>query len=111
MKGKSRESARTSEAHAEARLGLTPKIPLRRAPVGHGLRLPRPAMAFVFSFGFCFGQALASGMAWAGLCLIHHHHGFLVLAGSFQFGTVWAGSRLNAFIHPRSMAHARLLLR
>ena len=26
------------------------------------------------SIGFWSGRALATGTAWAGLCLIHHHH-------------------------------------
>ena len=29
---------------------------------------------FPLSFGFWSGRALATGTAWAGLCLIHHHH-------------------------------------
>ena len=53
--------------HASARV-----LPLHRAPDGQELRLPRlAAMAFWFSFWVWSGQALATGTAWAGLCLIH----------------------------------------
>ena len=40
-----------------------------RAPVGQGPRLPRLARAL----GVWYWRALATGTAWAGLCLIHHH--------------------------------------
>ena len=42
---------------------------LHLAPVGQKRRLPRLARAL----GFWSGQALATGTAWASLCLIHHH--------------------------------------
>ena len=41
--------------------------------VRQGPRPPRPAMAF----GFWYWRVLATGTAWAGLCLIHHHHHLL----------------------------------
>ena len=44
---------------------------LHRAPVGQG---PMGPDWFAISFGFWSGRALATGTAWAGLCLIHHHH-------------------------------------
>ena len=44
---------------------------LHRAPVGQGP--PGPGWLAI-SFGFWSGRALATGTAWAGLCLIHHHH-------------------------------------
>ena len=43
---------------------------VRRAPVGQGP--PGPGWLAI-SLGFCSGRALATGTAWAGLCLIHHH--------------------------------------
>ena len=43
---------------------------LHRAPVGQGP--PGPGWLAI-SFGFWPGRALATGTAWAGLCLIHHH--------------------------------------
>ena len=46
---------------------------LHRAPVGQG---PPGPDWLAISFGFWSGRALATGTAWAGLCLIiHHHHG------------------------------------
>ena len=50
--------------------GLTPST-LHRAPVGQG---PPGPDWLAISFGFWSGRALATGTAWAGLCLIHHHH-------------------------------------
>ena len=44
---------------------------LHRAPVGQG---PSGPGWLAISFGFWSGRALATGTAWAGLCLIHHHH-------------------------------------
>ena len=44
---------------------------LHRAPVGQG---PPGPDWLAISFGFWSGRALATGTAWAGLCLIHHHH-------------------------------------
>ena len=44
---------------------------LHRAPVGQGPSCPD---WLAISFGFWSGRALATGTAWAGLCLIHHHH-------------------------------------
>ena len=49
--------------------GLTPSA-LHRAPVGQGP--PGPGWLAIF-FGFWSGRALATGTAWAGLCLVHHH--------------------------------------
>ena len=43
---------------------------LHRAPVGQG---PPGPDWLAISFGFWSGRALATGTAWAGLCLIHHH--------------------------------------
>ena len=43
---------------------------LHRAPVGQGP--PGPGWLAI-SFGFWSGRALATGTAWAGLCLIHYH--------------------------------------
>ena len=47
------------------------KRTLHRAPVGQGP--PGPGWLAI-SLGFWSGRALATGTAWAGLCLIHHHH-------------------------------------
>ena len=44
---------------------------LHRAPVGQG---PSGPDWLAISFGFWSGRALATGTAWAGLCLIRHHH-------------------------------------
>ena len=44
---------------------------LHCAPVGQG-GPPGPDWLAI-SFGFWSGRALATGTAWAGLCLIHHH--------------------------------------
>ena len=44
---------------------------LHRAPVGQGP--PGPGWLAI-SLGCWSGRALATGTAWAGLCLIHHHH-------------------------------------
>ena len=44
---------------------------LNRAPVGQG---PSGPDWLAIAFGFWSGRALATGTAWAGLCLIHHHH-------------------------------------
>ena len=44
---------------------------LHRAPVGQG---PSGPDWLAIAFGFWSGRALATGTAWAGLCLIHHHH-------------------------------------
>ena len=44
---------------------------LHRAPVCQG---PSGPDWLAISFGFWSGRALATGTAWAGLCLIHHHH-------------------------------------
>ena len=43
---------------------------LNRAPVGQG---PSGPDWLAISFGVWSGRALATGTAWAGLCLIHHH--------------------------------------
>ena len=53
------------------RRALTLPCTLHRAPVGQGP--PGPGWLAI-SFGFWSGRALATGTAWAGLCLIHHHH-------------------------------------
>ena len=37
-------------------------------------RDPRVPGWLATAFGFWSGRALATGTAWAGLCLIHHHH-------------------------------------
>ena len=50
--------------------GLTPST-LHRAPVGQG---PSGHGWLAIAFGFWSGRALATGTAWAGLCLIYHHH-------------------------------------
>ena len=50
--------------------GLTPST-LHRAPVGQG---PPGPDWLAISLGFWSGRALATGTAWAGLCLIRHHH-------------------------------------
>ena len=50
--------------------GLTPST-LHRAPVGQG---PSGPDWLATALGFWSGRALATGTAWAGLCLIHHHH-------------------------------------
>ena len=50
--------------------GLTPST-LHRAPVGQG---PSGPDWLAISLGFWSGRVLATGTAWAGLCLIHHHH-------------------------------------
>ena len=53
---------------------------LHRAPVGQGpsgpdwLAISSGPDWLAISFGFWSGRALATGTAWAGLCLIHHHH-------------------------------------
>ena len=44
---------------------------LHRAPVGQG---PSGPGWLATALGFWSGRALATGTAWAGLCLIHHHH-------------------------------------
>ena len=44
---------------------------LHRAPVGQG---PSGPGWLAIAFGFWSRRALATGTAWAGLCLIHHHH-------------------------------------
>ena len=46
-----------------------PFCTLHRAPVGQG---PSGPDWLAISFGFWSGRALATGTAWAGLCLIHH---------------------------------------
>ena len=49
---------------------MTPST-LHRVPVGQG---PSGPDWLAISFGFWSERALATGTAWAGLCLIHHHH-------------------------------------
>ena len=49
-----------------------PPSTLHRAPVGQG---PSGPDWLAIAFGFWAGRALATGTAWAGLCLIHHHLG------------------------------------
>jgi hypothetical protein len=44
---------------------------LYRAPVGH--QGPSGPDWLAIAFGFWSGRALATGTAWAGLCLTHHH--------------------------------------
>ena len=51
--------------------GVSLTSTLHRAPVGQG---PSGPDWLAISFGFWSGRALATGTAWAGLCLIHHHH-------------------------------------
>ena len=65
--------------------GLTPST-LHRAPVGQE---PSGPDWLAISFGFWSGRVLATGTAWAGLCLIHHHH-----RPGFPFGVLGAGGRL-----------------
>ena len=50
--------------------GLTPST-LQRAPVGQG---PSGPGWLAIALRFWSGRVLAAGTAWAGLCLIHHHH-------------------------------------
>ena len=68
----SHDLAKASEP--PARLAPRPLQPitrtLHRAPVGQG---PPGPDWLAISFGFWSGRALATGTAWAGLCLIHHH--------------------------------------
>ena len=46
-----------------------------RAPVGQSVgQGPSGPGWLAIAFGFWSGRALATGTAWAGLCLIHHHH-------------------------------------
>ena len=53
---------------------------LHRAPVGQG---PSGPGWLAIAFGFWSGRALATGTAWADLCLIHHHRAVcIVLFGS-----------------------------
>ena len=49
---------------------IDPKHILHRAPVGQG---PRVLSWLAIAFGVWSGRALATGTAWAGLCLIHRH--------------------------------------
>ena len=46
---------------------------LGRAPLA---RDPRVLIGWPLPLGFWSGRALATGTAWAGLCLTHHHHVF-----------------------------------
>ena len=65
-------SARRARKPRRAPFGLKPgKCTPHRAPVGQG---PSGPDWLAISFGFWSGRALATGTAWAGLCLIHHHH-------------------------------------
>ena len=52
------------------RTGLVSSRTLHRAPVGQG---PSGPDWLATAFGFWSGRALATGTAWAGLCLIHHN--------------------------------------
>ena len=61
---------RTGPPTGPVRPGLTPRT-FHRAPVGQGP--PGPGWLAI-SLGVWSGRALATGTAWAGLCLIHHHH-------------------------------------
>ena len=61
---------------------------LHRAPVGQG---PPGPDWLAISFGFWSGRALATGTAWAGLCLIHHHRpGFTARGLRGQGWSGWA---------------------
>ena len=61
----------TAEARTSNSSSSSPAITtLHRAPVGQGP--PGPDWLAIF-LGFWSGRALATGTAWAGLCLIHHH--------------------------------------
>ena len=55
-----------------AGFGLTAQHPAHRAPVGQG---PSGPDWLAIALGFWSGRALATGTAWAGSCLIHHHLG------------------------------------
>ena len=56
---------------------------LHRAPVGQGP--PGPDWLAIF-LGFWSGRALATGTAWAGLYIIHHHQ--LQASSSLVFSTI-----------------------
>ena len=62
---------------ARARFFVFRASTLHRAPVGQGP--PGPGWLAI-SLGFWSGRALATGTAWAGLFLIHHHHLFFALS-------------------------------
>ena len=67
-----RHKCGTSAAKVRSKCGASAEqVRLHRVPVGQGP--PGPDWLGI-SFGFWFGRALATGTAWAGLCLIHHHH-------------------------------------
>ena len=61
----------TKTTTAKARLCSTSGT-LHRAPVGQG---PSGPDWLAIASWFWSGRALATGTAWAGLCLIHHHRG------------------------------------
>ena len=61
--------------------GMVSPCTLHRAPVGQGV--PGPDWLAI-SLGFWSGRALATGTAWAGLCLIHHHHPGAVRKAKFM---------------------------
>ena len=73
---------------------------LHRAPVGQG---PPGPDWLAISFGFWSGRALATGTAWAGLCLIHHHQ--RAIRAVFLLTPVWfsscASHAFRATSHPQ----------
>ena len=69
---------------------------LHRAPVGQG---PSGPDWLAIALGFWSGRALATGTAWAGLCLIHHHH---QRSGVEWSGVEWSGvewSGVKCLVH------------
>ena len=62
---------RPQGTYADPYFKVTARSNLHRAPVGQG---PSGPDWLAISFGFWSGRALATGTAWAGLCLIHHHY-------------------------------------
>ena len=71
----------TSPAAAIRRRGLL-HCTLHRAPVGQG---PSVLGWLATALGFWSGRALTTGTAWAGFCLIHHHHvaSYIFMMGVF----------------------------
>ena len=90
--------------------GLTPST-LHRAPVGQGP--PGPGWLAI-SFGVWSGRALATGTAWAGLCLIHHHHSRMPRGGGDGPGKGPKARKAMAFVRGvlrgASLARARVAL-
>ena len=64
-----RHKCGTSAAQVRHKCGTST---LHRAPVGQGPSGPDDDWLAI-AFGFWSGRALATGTAWAGLCLIYHH--------------------------------------